>query len=110
MCSSWRLNCLGIKMGSASDSSIGEHLDSNGEDQRDIDEQFIFVNLLKIFPRVLCKSQTPAVKKCKEEAVSQFISKYEDMMGKKITKAQIMKKINNMKTSLKKKRHETNRK
>lgn len=43
-------------MGSASDSSIGEHLDSNGEDQRDIDEQFIFVNLLKIFPRILCKS------------------------------------------------------
>ncbi|CAH0562978.1 unnamed protein product [Brassicogethes aeneus] len=60
-------------------------------------------NQISKHPEILSKSQTPALKKKKEDAIKQILQLYQNVMGQLITSGQLMKKINNMKARLKKK-------
>ncbi|CAH1968476.1 unnamed protein product [Acanthoscelides obtectus] len=60
-------------------------------------------NQVSKYPEILSKSQTPASKKKKEDAVRKILELYESVMGQSITTVQLMKKVNNMKARLKKK-------
>lgn len=82
-----------------SDSSENE---SNNE-QNDNSSQLAFVLLIKQEPILLSKSQTPSVKTAKVEALNRFLKACQVHFGKVFTAEQIRKKINNMKTEIKKK-------
>ena len=58
---------------------------------------------LKMYPDALTKSQIPEAKKKKEAALESIKNMYECNFGHPISTAQMMKKINNMKSRLKKK-------
>uniref|UniRef100_A0A0A9WQB9 LIX1-like protein n=1 Tax=Lygus hesperus TaxID=30085 RepID=A0A0A9WQB9_LYGHE len=60
-------------------------------------------NEVRLNPMVLSKSQLPHVKRKKDEAVENIIKKHENHFGRRIEISRLMKKINNMKTRLKKK-------
>ncbi|XP_063931272.1 uncharacterized protein LOC135143346 [Zophobas morio] len=62
-----------------------------------------FVSLLKKWPILLSKSQTPAKRVQKKEALKEFSNAYLNNCGEQLTNEKILKKINNMKTELKKK-------
>lgn len=66
-------------------------------------EQLFIVTQLQKMPEVLSKSQIPSVKVKKEESIKTIISNYERHVGKPITNQQLLKKINNMKSRLKRK-------
>lgn len=68
-----------------------------------------FVSVLKKFPILLNKSQTPLIKTQKKEALAAMFSSRACIthFGKDIPRTKFLKKINNMKTELKNK---TNRK
>lgn len=74
-----------------------EHQDASSSELKFIADE------LGSHPEVLLKSQIPSMKKKKDEAIEKMISKYEGIFGKKIDATKFMKKINNMKTRLKRK-------
>lgn len=65
------------------------------------DKQLAFVTLLKDYPILLNKSQLPAVKLRKENAVTELILKLQDQMLRTFTNATLTKKISRMKTQVK---------
>jgi hypothetical protein len=54
-------------------------------------------------PSILAKSQVPSMKRKKDLAISQVVEKYKGVFGKEIDAKTLLKKVNNMKTRLKKK-------
>lgn len=54
-------------------------------------------------PSILAKSQVPSMKRKKDLAISQVLQKYKSIFGKEIEAKMFLKKVNNMKTRLKKK-------
>ncbi len=73
-------------------------------------KQKIFVTILAKFPVLLSKSQLPEVKVKKAQACEKFLEEYLHETGIQLTKEQLFKKINNMKTAIKTKadvKHQT---
>lgn len=66
-------------------------------------ESTVFVNILKKYPVLLNKSQTPEIKKEKEGAIKRFIDDLHSQTLLKCSTEQIKKKINNLKSEVKKK-------
>lgn len=66
-------------------------------------EQVFIVMQLQKMPEVLLKSQVPHLKSKKDVAIKEILAAYEKNLGKLITSQQLLKKINNMKSRLKKK-------
>ncbi|KAJ8912720.1 hypothetical protein NQ315_012274, partial [Exocentrus adspersus] len=60
-------------------------------------------NQISKHSEILSKSQTPGFKKKKDDAIKKILELYETVMGQLITAGQLMKKINNTKSRLKKK-------
>lgn len=86
-------------MYSSSDEDVEKtvsHTDSNNE-------LLFLANQLCTYPEVLEKSQIPKMKKAKDEAITKIVEKYKSTFGKEVEARLIMKKLNNMKTRLKKK-------
>lgn len=67
------------------------------------DKQALFVSVLKKHAILLNKSQLPNVKIKKAAASDAFIREYNKQTGILYTNSQLLKKINNMKTEVKKK-------
>nr|CAH7749815.1 unnamed protein product [Callosobruchus chinensis] len=72
---------------------------TNNDDISDV----AFVQLLRKHKRILNKSQVPAAKQKKESSISELKNDLQQNYGVAMTEGQIMKKVNNMKTRLKKK-------
>lgn len=73
-------------------------------DNVEVNSELVFVaSELCSFPEILEKSQIPTMKKLKDESIKKFILKYQSLFGKEVDAKTLMKKINNMKTRLKKK-------
>jgi hypothetical protein len=77
--------------------------DHEEEEASNKDDQIAFVAMLKDFPFLLEKSQVPAAKALKIQATTGFIDKWKSLNGEVLTKVTLMKKINNMKSRIKKK-------
>lgn len=67
------------------------------------DSQSKFINILKNHRILLNKSQTPSVKVAKDKAMSELLKMYKIEFGEAMSSKQMMKKISNMKTEVKKK-------
>lgn len=76
---------------------------SDSHEEEGPNVQLQFVRILQKFPVLLNKSQLPSVKKEKSESLRQFCDIYRNTVGKNISEDQVKKKINNMKTEVKKK-------
>ncbi|XP_050310441.1 uncharacterized protein LOC126746306 [Anthonomus grandis grandis] len=77
---------------------------SESEEETEVCEsQMGFVNMLRDVPILLSKSQTPAVRKSKSQAIELINKQWKLNFGSQITTSQMYKKINNMKSKLKKK-------
>lgn len=79
--------------------------ESSEEENNNIscESQLGFVHMLRDFPVLLSKSQTPAVRLSKSKALEAIKKQWELNFGSQITTSQMYKKINNMKSRLKKK-------
>jgi hypothetical protein len=62
-----------------------------------------FVKIVKDFPALFSKSQTPEARRGKGESLKEIKQRYVKNFGKDITKTQVLEKISNMKMRLKKK-------
>lgn len=82
---------------SSSSDSDGDQLNNSSNELKFIAKE------LKALPVILSKSQIPKMKKKKDEAISKVTDKYQAVFGKEIDAKAFMKKVNNMKTRLKKK-------
>jgi predicted DNA binding protein len=71
-------------------------------------KQNCFVKILKKNPIVFEKSQIPKVKALKDQALMSMKNEFEVVFGEATDISKILKKINNMKTEVKKK-HDVNR-
>lgn len=81
---------------------IGEMSESSEEEtNKPCESQMGFVTILRDFPIVFSKSQTPAVRQSKLQAIELIKKQWELNFGSQITTTQMYKKINNMKTRLK---------
>lgn len=80
----------------SNDSSV-----SNSETEQS--KQSMFVSLLKGKQALFSKSQLPSAKGKKEDILKNLKQEYELKFGKEISEKQLMKKINNMKTEVRKK-------
>lgn len=91
--------------------SSSESADEQFEDYKQSELSFLALKL-QDFPEALEKSQQPEMKKKKDAALLSLVKVYEVNFGKVITIKALLKKINNMKTRLKKKtdRNETGNK
>lgn len=69
----------------------------------DENDQAKFVELLENYKVVLQKSQVPTIKKAKENALMKLQAEWQALSGKAIGVKQLSKRINNMKTKIKKK-------
>lgn len=58
---------------------------------------------VKDLPIILAESQIPKMKKKKDEAICRVVEKYQGVFGKEMDAKVFLKKVNNMKTRLKKK-------
>lgn len=76
---------------------------SEEESNKTCESQMGFVHMLRDFPVLLSKSQTPAARLSKSKAIEAMKKQWEFNVGSQITTSQLYKKINNMKTRLKKK-------
>ena len=83
-----------LAMSSSDEENEFQHLSS--------EMQFI-AQEVKSFPIILQKSQLPKLKKMKDEAIENVLAKYKLVFGKEIDSRSFMKKVNNMKTRMKKK-------
>lgn len=66
-------------------------------------EKLIFVELLREFPVILDKSQTPAVKSQREKSIEVMLSKYTAATGRTLDKLKLYKRLANLKQQVKKK-------
>lgn len=82
-----------------SDSSEGDNYSNLNHENYQIQ----FISLLRRNQILLNKSQLPKIKCLKEKALEHMINHYNITFGKAITSKQIQKKINNMKTEVKRK-------
>lgn len=82
------------------DNEQADELANSGGESGDI--RFI-AEQIRLFPELLSKSQVPSVKTKKDIAVRKLLMKYEVTIGKRIDATKLLKKINNMKTRLKRK-------
>ena len=96
MCHTYEFGC---NM-SSSDSETGEE---SVETTQINNKQERFISILKKWPILLTKSQTPNSREKKKAALSKFASQYAIDYGESMTEPKILKKINNMKTEIKKK-------
>lgn len=80
-----------------------EEIEKIEKEVEDSGKQLTFVLCLKKYPILLDKSQVPTVKAGKKHAVEQLILDMEKATTDKLTAEQVLKKINNMKTTVKKK-------
>lgn len=85
-----------------SNSELDSVCSLNLSDEEKNDPQLEFALLLKDFKVLFNKSLLPEIKNKKEEAMKALLKRYEATIGKNITTIQIRKKINNMKTEVKK--------
>ncbi|CAG9760247.1 unnamed protein product [Ceutorhynchus assimilis] len=76
---------------------------SEEESNKICESQMGFINILRDFPILLSKSQTLAVRLSKSKAVELIKKQWALNYGSEITTNQLYKKINNMKSRLKKK-------
>ncbi|XP_064639575.1 uncharacterized protein LOC135495090 [Lineus longissimus] len=83
--------------------------DFNDEEIAETSEckQTTFVRIVKDYPILLSKSQTPVVKKQKAAAMKKLIAEYQQRSGIQMTEKQVNKKLNNMKTDLRTKADRT---
>ncbi|XP_049946498.1 uncharacterized protein LOC126438165 [Schistocerca serialis cubense] len=65
------------------------------------DSELAFVNIIKDYPAIISKSQTPAARKEKADCLKEVQHRYMVHFGKEITDVQIMKKVHNMKSRIK---------
>lgn len=77
--------------------------ESEEETDKARDSQMGFANMLREFPILLSKSQTPSVRQSKSQAIELIKKQWKLNFGSQITTNQMYKKINNMKSRLKKK-------
>lgn len=82
------------------DDDIGNQDSTSPSEQK---KQLAFVLILKNYKVLLDKSQVPAVKAKKQAALAEMSKELKLINGVDVTTAQLSKKINNMKTHLKKK-------
>ena len=69
-----------------------------------VENTMVFLTtVLGKYPEILQKSQIPAAKRKKDVAIQEVIKLFEVNFGTPINSNQLLKKINNMKTRLKKK-------
>ncbi|XP_031331493.1 uncharacterized protein LOC116162101 [Photinus pyralis] len=73
------------------------------DESQNNDEMHFIAEKVKMYPEILEKSQVPTMKLKKKRALEGIIQDYKAMFGKAITEKDFMKKVNNMKTRLKKK-------
>ena len=83
----------------SNDSIISDSISVSAEE----DKQMCFVILLKEHKVLLEKSQVPAVKAAKQKALRVMLCSYQQNTGVALSEKQLMKKINNVKTELRKK-------
>lgn len=83
---------------SSSDEDSGS---ASGVTKEKEDQQAVFVSLLKEYPVLFEKSQTPAVRKLKNEKLEHFKEIYERTFAVPITVSQLIKRINNLRSRLK---------
>jgi hypothetical protein len=77
---------------------------SSDDETNDAPEsQMGFVMMLQEYPAIFQKSQTPASRKAKAVSYVKIQEMYQKNTGEKISVSQLLKKVNNMKTRLKKK-------
>ncbi|CAG9770221.1 unnamed protein product [Ceutorhynchus assimilis] len=76
---------------------------SEEESNKIYESQMGFISILRDFPILLSKSQTPAVRLSKSKAAELIKKQWALNYGSQITTNQLYKKINNMKLRLKKK-------
>ncbi|KAJ4437801.1 hypothetical protein ANN_13739, partial [Periplaneta americana] len=81
-----------------------ESSDSDDGSSVPLENTMIFLaTTLGKYPEILEKSQVPEMKRKKEAAIKDMIKLFEENFGTPINSRQLLKKINNMKTRLKKK-------
>lgn len=84
-------------------------MESSSEDEHDAicvdrsNELLFLAKELCVYPEILGKSQLPKAKKKKEDALKKVLEKYQASFGMLLDLKVLLKKINNMKTRLKKK-------
>lgn len=89
---------------SLSDETDDHNAVSLSNENKSLDNrQMKFVSILKQFPVILNKSQTPLIKKRKKEALITMCGECLIHLGENLTESKVLKKLNNMKTELKKK-------
>lgn len=77
---------------------------SEGEGSEDVSTEMMFIaEKIQAFPQILEKSQVPAMKQKKTAALTEIVKEYVTLFGKEMDIKAFMKKVNNMKTRLKKK-------
>lgn len=91
-------------------SNSSDNNENSDVDVSDVEEEeninsvsLFFVKQIEKHPEVLLKSQLPAMKAKKDQAIKEISKAYELHVGKPSTVQQVLKKINNMKTRLKSK-------
>lgn len=84
--------------------SSSEEIDSIEQTELAGSNEITFIShQIALYPEVLSKSQIPSMKCKKDTAIREMLRKYEITFGKRIDATKLLKKINNMKTRLKKK-------
>lgn len=84
---------------SDSEDSLTSGSTNNGKE----DLQAAFVAIIKDYPVVFQKSQTPTIRKLRSAKLEEIRQTYEKNFGKETTLSQLLKKLNNMRGRLKKK-------
>lgn len=85
------------------DSDTSDTSYKHSDEKDELNRQLSFVTVLQRFPVLLNKSQTPVIKQQKGAALVSFCKEYRNTVGINICEDQVRKKINNMKTDIKKK-------
>lgn len=85
------------------ESESSDALSENAENVEDFNNQENFVRILEKYPVLLNKSQTCSIKTQKLHSMKSFCDDYKQETGKVLNEVQVKKKINNMKTDIKKK-------
>lgn len=83
--------------------SFSNSSDSEGDKNEIVNELEFFADEICRAPVIVEKSQVPKLKNMKDEAIKVVTTKYEALYGKPLDAKGLLKKINNMKTRLKKK-------
>ncbi|KAG5890703.1 hypothetical protein JTB14_016533 [Gonioctena quinquepunctata] len=84
-------------------SSSDESSSASSQEGRDDNELMFIANFVEDHPIILNKSQTPSVKTKKEEYLKQMKIDIQNKYGTMMDSKKILKKLNNLKTNIKKK-------